>query len=64
VWKPLYALAVQAEDGSLRHEETYAVASFGQAIDFDPRDAGLLWSIDRDSRSVVASRIAASGGPR
>lgn len=60
----IYALAVQAEDGSLRHEETYAVASFGQAIDFDPRDAGLLWSIDRDSRSVVASRITASGGPR
>lgn len=60
----IYALTVQAEEDVLRHDETYAVASFGQAIDFDPRDAGLLWSIDRESRSVIASRIAASDGPR
>lgn len=60
----IYALAVDAEAGVLRHEDTYAVASFGQAIDFDPRDAGLLWSIDRESRSVVASRMSAAGGPR
>ena len=57
----IYALAVTAGSDVLQHEETYAVASFGQAIDFDPRDAGLLWSIDRDSRGVIASRIPGSG---
>lgn len=56
----IYAMTVPAEGDVLRHEETYAVASFGQAIDFDPHDPGLLWSIDRGSRSVIASRIPAS----
>lgn len=57
----IYALQVPAEDDILRHEQTYGVASFGQAIDFDPHDPWLLWSIDRESRSVIASRIPARG---
>ncbi|WP_328597951.1 hypothetical protein [Croceibacterium soli] len=60
----VYAMTVPPEGDVLRHEETYAVASFGQAIDFDPHDPALLWSIDRDSRSVIASRIPASGVQR
>lgn len=53
----VYVLALPEEGTVLRHAATWATASFGQAIDFDPADPGRLWSIDRKSRVVIASRV-------
>lgn len=53
----IYVLAIPASGTVLRHVGTIAMASFGQAVDFDPGDGRLLWSIDRHSRTVFASRI-------
>jgi hypothetical protein len=53
----VYELTLPEAGSVLVHEATIPVATRGQAIDFDPRDPTLLWSIDRASRAVVASRI-------
>lgn len=53
----LYAMALPQAGGLLRHVATVGIASHGQAIDIDPSDKGLIWSIDRDSRTVLASRL-------
>lgn len=53
----LYVMALPRAGGLLRHVATVGIASHGQAIDIDPADKGLIWSIDRDSRTVLASRL-------
>ena len=53
----IYVLALPEGGSALIHEATIPVASHGQAIDFDSKDPGLLWSIDRASRTVIASRL-------
>lgn len=59
---PEVAVLSLPEAGSVLVEEAIIpVASRGQAIDFDPKNPGLLWSIDRESLTVIASRIAPKG---
>jgi hypothetical protein len=53
----IYVLALPSSGSVLRHARTFAVASFGQAVDFDPVTPRLLWSIDRRQRSVFATRL-------
>lgn len=55
-----YVLALPERGNELRHLATIAMSFFGQAIDFDPRDATLLWGIDRRTKTVIASRIPRS----
>ena len=52
----LYFVAIPAAGTILRHVATVPLATAGQAIDWDPRDPKLLWSIDRKRRQIVASR--------
>lgn len=53
----IYAFALPKRGSVLDHAGTVAVASFGQAIDFDPAAPRLLWSIDRKKRLVFATRM-------
>ena len=52
----LYVVAVPPTGAMLRHVATVPTATPGQAIDWDPRDPTLLWSVDRKRRQIVASR--------
>jgi len=53
----IYVLEIPASGRMLHHVATLATASFGQAIDIDPADPMMLWSIDRKLRRVIASRL-------
>lgn len=53
----LYVLDLPEAGPVLVHKGTAPISTHGQAIDFDPRHPGLLWSIDRESHTMVASRI-------
>lgn len=53
----IYVLALPEQGSVMHHVATIPVAFFGQAIDFDPGDPTLLWSIDRGSRTLFASRM-------
>ncbi len=55
----LYVVALPQAGGVLRHIVTLGIDTHGQAIDIDPADNTLIWSIDRDSRTVHASRLPA-----
>jgi hypothetical protein len=52
----LYVVAVPTTGTVLEHVATVPIVTSGQAIDWDPRDPKLLWSIDRKRREIVASR--------
>jgi hypothetical protein len=52
----IYVVALPSAGTELEHVATIAVATRGQAIDWDPSDTTLLWSIDRKRREIVASR--------
>lgn len=52
----LYVVAIPPAGTVLEHVATVKVATPGQAIDWDPRDSKLLWSIDRKRKQIVASR--------
>jgi len=52
----LYVVALPRAGRVLKHVATVPAATAGQAIDWDPRDPKLLWSIDRKRREIVASR--------
>jgi hypothetical protein len=60
----VYVLALPEAGSVLVHKASIPVASRGQAINFDPRDPALLWSIDRASLTVIASRIPEAEGAR
>lgn len=53
--RELYVLAVPPTGTMLKQVATVAIITPGQAIDWDPRDPKLLWSIDRKRREIVAS---------
>jgi hypothetical protein len=53
----LYALRVPEAGTALVHVASYAIPTNGQAIDWDPAEPDLLWSIERASREMVATRI-------
>ena len=52
----LYVVVVPRAGRVLHHVTTVPTATPGQAIDWDPRDPKLLWSIDRKRREIVVSR--------
>ena len=53
----LYAVRVPKGGGTLEHVATIAIPTDGQAIGWDPRAPRLLWSIERATKDVVATRI-------
>lgn len=57
----VYVLALPEAGSVLIRKATIPVTSHGQAIDFDPRDRSLLWSVDRASQTVIASRMPQAG---
>ncbi len=56
----LYVLALPEAGATLRHLATIATPTAGQAIAWDPAETRIIWSINRPSREVVASRIPAT----
>jgi hypothetical protein len=63
----LYALRLPKAGTVLKHVATLALPSGGQAFNWDPDRPRLLWTIDRSTHEVIASRIpaviACGGGP-
>ena len=55
----LYALRVPPSGGVLQLVATIAIPTDGQAIDWDRAAPRVLWSIERKTRQLVASRIPA-----
>ncbi len=55
----IYVVTLPRAGGVLTHVATIGIDTHGQAIDIDPGDATLIWSIDRASRTVFASRLPA-----
>jgi hypothetical protein len=53
----LYALRVPSAGSRLELVAIVPTATGGQAVDWDPEDPRLLWSIDRKALQIVASRI-------
>ncbi|WP_157216603.1 hypothetical protein [Flavisphingomonas formosensis] len=53
----LYVLRAPPGGGTLELVAIVAIPTEGQAIAWDARDARLLWSIERKTRELVASRI-------
>ncbi len=53
----MYVVALPEAGSVLRHVGTLAIPTGGQAIAWDPRDERLLWSIERKTRELVASRV-------
>jgi hypothetical protein len=58
----LYALRLPEAGTMIEHVATLPLPSDGQAIDWDPVQPRLLWSIDRATKSVIASRVAVVAG--
>lgn len=56
--RELYALQLPEAGSTLRHVATLPMATPGQAIDWDPTDERLIWSVERPTSEVVAARIA------
>ncbi|KQN04629.1 hypothetical protein ASE85_06330 [Sphingobium sp. Leaf26] len=54
----MYELALPEAGSVLEWKRTIGIASPGQAIDWDPKVAGRLWSVDRKQTTLVASGIA------
>jgi hypothetical protein len=54
--RELYVVSIPAKGSVLTHVATVPIMTPGQAIDWDPRDPKLLWSIDRKRREIVATR--------
>jgi hypothetical protein len=53
----LYALRVPAGGGVMEHVATIALPTGGQAIAWDGKEKRLLWSIERKTHELVASRV-------
>lgn len=54
----MYELALPQAGAQLELRRTIAIATPGQAIDWDPVLPGRLWSIDRAKNEMVASAVA------
>ncbi|MES2157101.1 MAG: hypothetical protein V4512_04810 [Pseudomonadota bacterium] len=54
----LYEVRIPQAGSQLELVRTMAIPTPGQAIDWDPRVAGRLWSIDRAATTMVASDLA------
>jgi hypothetical protein len=55
----IYELALPTAGSRLELRRTIGTATPGQAIDWDPKTPGRLWSIDRAKTEMVASAIPA-----
>ncbi len=53
----VYIMRLPSAGSVLENEATVAVATEGQAIDWDPAIDGRLWTISRDTREIVASDL-------
>jgi hypothetical protein len=53
----VYALRVPAAGAALELVEIVPVDAAGQGIAWDPAERGVLWTLRRDAREVVASRL-------
>lgn len=53
----IYVMQLPRAGGLLDLVATLPIASRGQAIDVDPSDPTLLWSIDRGTRTIIGSRV-------
>lgn len=53
----LYLLRIPAAGAELELVEILPASASGQGIAWDPAEPGLLWTIRRDAREVVASRL-------
>lgn len=53
----MYELALPAAGSVLELRRTIGIDSPGQAIDWDPRVKGRLWSVDRKGAALVASQV-------
>lgn len=53
----VYVMELPEAGSVLKHVATIAVSTPGQAIDWDPKQPGRLWSIARDEKLLVASEI-------
>lgn len=55
--REVYVLALPEAGSSLKHVATVAIETAGQAIAWDAHAARTLWSIDRERREIVVSRL-------
>ncbi|GEK97269.1 hypothetical protein [Gluconobacter kanchanaburiensis] len=55
----LYVLELPSAGGRLQHVATYRLPTHGQAFDWDAVDDSRLWTIDRESQTLVTSQLAA-----
>ncbi|WP_066696644.1 YncE family protein [Sphingobium amiense] len=55
----MYELALPEAGSQLELRRIVGIASAGQAIDWDPKVPGRLWSIDRAKEEMVASAVPA-----
>lgn len=53
----IYALELPEAGSTLKHVATWGISTEGQAIDWDPKDSSLLWSIDRPHKHLIGSRM-------
>lgn len=60
----LYALRLPEAGTTLEHVATIALATGGQAIAWDRSQPRVIWSLDRETKMVVASRIPVVGVAR
>lgn len=55
--RELYAVQVPQAGSTLLHVATIGLTTDGQAIDWDPVEPRLLWSIDRKRRQAVSAKV-------
>jgi hypothetical protein len=55
--REVYAMQLPNAGSTLTHVATLPLASPGQAIDWDPADERVLWSVDRAASQVVSARM-------
>lgn len=60
--KELYVLDVPEREGEMIWRDTIAISAAGQAFAWDRKEPGVLYSIQRKTKEVLVSRIAASAG--
>jgi hypothetical protein len=53
----VYAVRLPKAGSILEHLGTYPIANTGQGIAWDRSDPGVLWTIDRPKKQVIASRF-------